>query len=151
MGRIKYFAYGSNMSEKRMIDRGLTPSGKQIGILNNYKFLINKKSFKNPDKGFANIQISDGDVVEGILYEVSESDIKKLDRFEGYPKHYSRKTLMIQTQNKEFVSAIVYIAQPNWTSQKELNATEEYKNFILEGKNFISDNYYKFLNESIKI
>jgi gamma-glutamylcyclotransferase (GGCT)/AIG2-like uncharacterized protein YtfP len=148
---IYYFAYGSNMSEKRMINRGLTPLSKQIGILENYKFIINKKSYKNPELGFANIMISENDNVEGILYKVLESDIKKLDKFEGFPKHYTKELLTIRLFGGELVQAIVYIANPNWVSETVLKSTTEYKNYILEGINYISKNYYKFLNENIKV
>ena len=147
---IYYFAYGSNMSEKRMINRGLTPLSKQIGVLENYKFIINKKSYKNPELGFANVMISKKDNVEGILYKVNESDIKKLDKFEGFPKHYTKEILTIRLFDGELVQAIVYIANPNWVSETVLKSSTEYKNYILEGINYISNNYYKFLNENIK-
>jgi gamma-glutamylcyclotransferase (GGCT)/AIG2-like uncharacterized protein YtfP len=148
---IYYFAYGSNMSEKRMINRGLTPLSKQIGILENYKFIINKKSYKNPELGFANVMLSEKDNVEGIVYKVLESDIKKLDKFEGFPKHYTKELLTIRLFGGELVQAIVYIANPNWVSETVLKSTTEYKNYILEGINYISKNYYKFLNENIKV
>ena len=148
---IYYFAYGSNMSERRMISRGLTPLNKQIGVLENYKFIINKKSFKNPELGFANVMLSEKDNVEGIVYKVLESDIKKLDKFEGAPKHYTKELLTIRLFDGELVQAIVYIANPNWVSETVLKSTTEYKNYILEGINYISNNYYKFLNENIKV
>jgi len=151
MNKIYYFAYGSNMSERRMIGRGLTPLNKQIGYLDGFKFIINKKSFKNPNQGFANVIPDEHSVVEGILYEIYENDIKKLDKFEGFPKHYGKETLMIRLQDGSMVSSIVYVANLNWVSKTELKATEEYKNFILEGREYISENYYKFLNENIKI
>ena len=73
---IYYFAYGSNMSEKRMINRGLTPLSKQLGTLENYKFIINKKSYKNPNLGFANVMPSENDYVEGILYKIKDTEKK---------------------------------------------------------------------------
>lgn len=148
--QLLYFAYGSNMSEKRMIGRGLTPISKQVGVLENYKFIINKKSYKNPNIGFANVMLSEKDKVEGILYEVSENDIKKLDKFEGFPKHYRKELLTITLINGDLKQAIVYIANSNWVSKTELKSTKEYKNYILEGINYISNNYYLFLNENIK-
>jgi len=147
---VFYFAYGSNMSEQRMISRGLTPLSKEIGILEDYKFIINKKSFKDPSLGFANIIPESGSSVEGIIYKVLDADIKKLDRFEGYPKHYTKELLTIRLYDGELVESIVYIANPNWVSKTVLKSTTEYKNYILEGINYISNNYYKFLNENIK-
>lgn len=139
---MKYFAYGSNLDDKRMTDRDVNFSSKEKGSLKGYRFIINKKSQKNPNVGFANIIRDDNSEVEGIIYEVSNEDILKLDKFEGYPKHYNRDTYTIN--NKQ---CVIYIANNEWVSPTELNATEEYKNHILEGKNFLSDDYYKKLLE----
>lgn len=139
---MNYFAYGSNMNIKRMLERGVFFSSKEKGTLKGYKFIINKKSQKNPNIGFANIIRDDNSEVEGIIYEVSENDILKLDKYEGYPKHYNRVTYIIN--NKE---CVIYIANQEWTSVNELESTEEYKNHILEGKEFLSENYYKKLLE----
>ena len=148
---VFYFAYGSNMSEKRMIDRGLIPSGKQVAYLDNYEFIINKRSYKDPKVGYANVIEKEESVVEGILYKVNNNEILMLDKFEGYPKHYERKILNLRLSNGEIVDGVVYIANFGWTSPRRLKTTPEYKNFILEGKEWISENYYNFLNESIII
>ena len=146
-----YYAYGSNMSEKRMINRGLNPSNKQLAYLDNYEFIINKRSYKDPKVGYANVIEKKGSVVEGILYDVRDDEIKMLDRFESAPKHYSREILNLRLSNDEIVKGVVYVANFGWTSPRRLKTTTEYKNFILEGKDWISENYYNFLNESIII
>lgn len=139
---MNYFAYGSNMNDKRMTDRGVNFLSKEKGTLKGYKFIINKKSQKNPNIGFANIIRDDNSEVEGIIYEVTEEDIIKLDKFEGAPKHYRREIYIIE--NKQ---CVIYIANDVWTSTNELEATEEYKNHILEGKEFLSEKYYNKLLE----
>ncbi len=146
-----YFAYGSNLSESRMIKRGLRPTGKQLAFLDNYKFIINKRSYKNPKVGYANVIPTQDSVVEGILYEVKDSEIVLLDRFEGAPKHYYREVLNLRLSDGSTIEGVVYIANFGWTSPNTLKTTTEYKNFILEGKDWISENYFNFLNESIKI
>lgn len=146
-----YFAYGSNMSESRMIARGIEPSGKQVAFLDNYKFIMNKRSYKNPKIGYANVLRESGSVVEGILYNVEDREIRLLDRFEGAPKHYSRETLNLRLSDGTIRQGVVYIANFGWTSPNTLKTTEEYKNYILEGKEWISENYYNFLNETIRI
>lgn len=143
---MKYFAYGSNMNEQRMLDRGVNFTSKELGILNGYKMIINKRSYKNPEMGFANIIPSLDEQVEGVLYEVSIDDIFKLDKFEGYPKHYNRRKMIVNSEE-----SIVYVANPKWVSIGELKATEEYKNHILEGKKFVSEQYYNMVLEKIKI
>lgn len=135
-----YFAYGSNMNEQRMIERGVNWKSKENGVLKGYRFIINKKSQKNPSIGFANIIRDENSEVEGIIYEVTYDDILKLDGFEGYPKHYNRNFMSIG--DKE---CVVYFANEKWISLNELLTTEEYKNHILEGKLFLSKNYYEKL------
>lgn len=139
---MKYFAYGSNMNDKRMIERGVNFFSKEKGTLKGYKFIINKKSQKNPNIGFANIIRDENSEVEGIIYDILPEDILKLDKFEGFPKHYRRENYIIN--DKE---CVIYIANDIWTTPNELEATEEYKNHILEGKEFLSDNYYNKLLE----
>ena len=139
---MNYFAYGSNLNEKRMINRGVNFKSKEKGILKGYKLVINKKSQKNPNIGFANIIKDKNSEVEGIIYEVNHSEILKLDKFEGSPKHYRKE--IIDINNKQ---CIVYIANDTWISNIELKTTEEYKNHILEGKEFLSKEYYDKLLE----
>lgn len=148
---MKYYAYGSNMSEKRMIDRGVKPNGKQVAFLDNYKFIINKRSYKNPDMGFANVVLENNGIVEGILYDINDDDILKLDRFEGAPKHYKRYEMNLRLLDNSIIKGLVYVANPKWVSLGELKATEEYKNHILEGKKFVSEQYYNMVLEKIKI
>ena len=137
-----YFAYGSNMNDKRITERGVNFLSKERGTLKGYKFIINKKSQKNPNIGFANIIRDDNSEVEGIIYEVFQEDILKLDKFEGSPTHYRREYYIINNKR-----CAIYIANDTWTSVNELEATQEYKKHILEGKTFLSDNYYKKLLE----
>ena len=147
-----YYAYGSNMSQKRMEKRGLKPTEKQVAYLDNYKFIINKRSYKNPKIGYANVIEKEGSVVEGILYEIKDNEIQMLDRFEGaHNKHYKREILNLRLLDGTYVKGVVYVANFGWTSPRQLKTTTEYKNYILEGREWISENYYNFLNESIQI
>lgn len=142
---MKYFAYGSNLNERRMIDRGVNFLNKEKGTLKGYRFIINKKSQKDNSIGFANIIKDDNSEVEGIVYEIIDSDILKLDKFEGFPRHYYREIHKINDED-----VVVYIANNSWISTNELLTTEEYKNHILEGKNFLSEQYFNKLIEIIK-
>lgn len=140
---MNYFAYGSNMNENRMTSRGVNFIKKEKGVLKGYKFTINKKSFKNPNIGFANVIKDEKSEVEGIIFELNHDEIYKLDAFEGFPKHYRREIHKIN--NKD---CIVYIANDPWIVNETLSTTEEYKNHILKGKEYLSENYY---NELLKI
>jgi hypothetical protein len=92
--------------------------------------------------GFANIRLNENSFVEGVLYDVD--DLTNLDKWEGYPKHYNKKIVKVNG-----VDAIVYIASEDWIAEN-LKATKEYKNIILDGKKYLSEEYYNKLNEIIK-
>jgi gamma-glutamylcyclotransferase (GGCT)/AIG2-like uncharacterized protein YtfP len=140
---MNYYAYGSNMNSNRMIERGVYFISKRKGTLKGYKLLINKISQKNPNIGFANIVPDINSEVEGIIYEIKDEDILKLDKFEGTSNgHYRR-----EIHNIDGLDCVVYIANLNWTTLNELNTTQEYKNHILEGKEFLSEKYYNKLLE----
>jgi gamma-glutamylcyclotransferase (GGCT)/AIG2-like uncharacterized protein YtfP len=130
------------MNDKRMIERGVTFTKKEKGTLKGYRFIINKKSKKDNSIGFANIIEDYISEVEGIVYEINNADILKLDKYEGVPLHYRR-----EIHNINNYDCIVYIANNNWISSNELNTTQEYKNHILEGKTFLSEEYFNKLLE----
>jgi gamma-glutamylcyclotransferase (GGCT)/AIG2-like uncharacterized protein YtfP len=143
---MNYFAYGSNIDINRIISRGINPISVRLGILDNYKFIINKRSKVDPFIGYANIIPEDGSFVEGLIYEVSDDDILRLDKFEGYPNHYYRKVLSIGGE-----MVVVYIANVKYVSDIPLRTTKEYRDYILEGKQYFSDKYYNKLLDIIVI
>ena len=140
MKMINYFAFGSNMSAQRMNDRlGWSPS-RSGAILHNYEMVFNKHS---DDGGKANIMYSLGNLVEGILYSVNEEDLLILDKYEGVAtEQYKRYDIKARDNNKKSIAAVAY---------KALNTgglfapTKEYLNYILEGKEFLSPEYYSKL------
>lgn len=145
---IKYFAYGSNMSPSRLIERDVKYQNRQKGVLRGYRFIINKKSYKNPSIGFANIIEDEHSIVEGVLYDVENSEIEKLDIFEGFPKHYNRIKVYIEVDGY-FHEAITYIGNSNYTSQNWLPTTDEYKSKIMSGCDLLSESYSKNLDKNI--
>ena len=94
-----YFAYGSNMDEEHMKTRCSRARYLGRGVLTNYKIAFTRYSSKW-DSSVADVVASQGEVVWGVLYELSEEDLLKLDRFEGHPRMYVRKTLTIHKTSK---------------------------------------------------
>ena len=137
-----YFAYGSNLDQKRMNERGVKFSKMIPVVLDDFILKFNKVSKKQG--AVANIQFYKGGTVEGILYEVES--LEQMDRYEGFPNHYNRVQMDIEGYN-----AWVYIAQPQYI-QEGLKPKQEYLNHLLEGKQFLSDGYYEklmMINESL--
>ena len=131
-----YFAYGSNMSARRIRHRlGWSPSRKSV-ILPDYLLTFNKKS---KDGGKANIKHSQGDKVEGILYHIYETDLLTLDEYEGVNENqYKRQSFEVKDIKGHYISAIAYVAI---NTGPESRPTAEYLNFLLEGERLLSPEY----------
>lgn len=141
---MKYFAYGSNMNAKRMKDREVNFSKRELAILKDYKLCFNKQASRNTNEGYANLIPKNGIATEGILYEIDAQDIEKLDKLEAYPNHYTKKTIKVELENGDEVDALVYIAQPD-KIKEGLKPTKEYLNHLKEGKDLISKNHLDFI------
>jgi len=123
------------MTIKRLLERDLKPVATVgVGYIDHWRIRFNKKSYKNPEIGFANIEPFWGDRVYGVIFGVKEEDIIKLDRFEGYPKRYQRTNLPISWGTDGVVyNCVTYIANRRWTTSKPLMVTEDYQSYIDKG------------------
>lgn len=137
-----YFAYGSNMDESRMKNRGVDFLSREFAILKGYKLLFNKKATAG-NFSFANIEVDENNIVEGILYKVSAEGMTKLDKHEGYPNNYYKTNVEVIKGN-ESVSAIVYIANDDKIVEGLL-PKKEYLSHILKGKDLLSAAYFQRL------
>jgi len=121
---------------------GWSPS-RSGAILPDYEMIFNKHS---NDGGKANIMSSPGNIVEGILYFVKEEDLLILDKYEGVSsKQYKRYEIEVRDNNKNSIPAVTYKAL---NTGKVSAPTEEYLNYILEGKEFLSLRYYTKLKST---
>jgi len=141
---INYFAYGSNMDVQRMKSREIVFSKRYHAILPGYRLEFNKITLFNQKEGYANIVVDKNEYVEGVLYNIDDVDLEKLDCFEGYPDHYNRITIKVRLDNQSEVEAITYIAQPDKT-RRGLKPSKKYLNYLLAAKNILSREYYKKL------
>lgn len=83
---VRYFAYGSNINIERLRRRVvLRDETLEAGVpytLQDYRLVFNAM-------GFANIEPSHGDSVQGILYAMSPKQFEILDKYELlYEKQY---------------------------------------------------------------
>jgi gamma-glutamylcyclotransferase (GGCT)/AIG2-like uncharacterized protein YtfP len=105
---------------------------------------FNKKASAG-DWSFANIEPSEGDSVEGLVFDIKEGDLKLLDKFEGAPRHYRREILIVETYTEE-INCITYIAQPEHIVEGLL-PQKDYIQFLINGSKLLSEEYQKMLNE----
>jgi gamma-glutamylcyclotransferase len=141
---MKYFAYGSNMDAERMRERDIRFSQRTHGILKGYRLEFNKIASRNPQEGYANVVKFENGIVEGVIYEIPDSDLSKLDRFEGYPDHYDRLMIKVQLDDGQKLEAIIYIAQPDKIAEG-LKPSRDYLDHLLAAKDILSESYRRKL------
>jgi gamma-glutamylcyclotransferase (GGCT)/AIG2-like uncharacterized protein YtfP len=88
---ILYAAYGANTNRAHMATR--CPTAVYVGniILHDYKLAF---------RGVADVVPAKGRGVECALWEIYENDEASLDRFEGYPHHYTKHYAKMQYRGK---------------------------------------------------
>ncbi|HEL0778946.1 TPA: gamma-glutamylcyclotransferase [Streptococcus equi subsp. zooepidemicus] len=105
-----YVAYGSNLNVAQM--RWRCPDARALGTatIEDYRLL-----FKGSKTGsYLTIEAQEGAQVPVAVWEVSDEDEKRLDRYEGFPTFYYKKELEltfigIKTGKKRKRKCFVYI------------------------------------------
>ncbi|HEV7368162.1 gamma-glutamylcyclotransferase family protein [Arenibaculum sp.] len=98
-----YFAYGSNMSRRRMDARcaGHAPVG--VGELDGHALVIN-------GRGVATVAPRQGSSVEGVVWTISAEDEASLDGFEGVAAgRYAKHEMTVRLADGRRVEALVYV------------------------------------------
>jgi gamma-glutamylcyclotransferase (GGCT)/AIG2-like uncharacterized protein YtfP len=126
---MDYFAYASNLIRAQMRQRCPDAKPKFSAVLPNYKLVFTGWS-REWHGGKATIQPFKGAKVKGAVYEISEMDLKKLDRFEGYPGTYTHLNVMVFNEDDVAVKAITYVKT---RQEEETKPTPEYIITIKQG------------------
>lgn len=124
---ILYFAYGSNMNPVRMGQRcpGATALG--VGILRNYRLA---------ERLYADIDFREGAEVHGVLYLISERNLRSLDAHEGYPKVYRRMWLDVEFQGETYLAVTYEMSAATKAARSGQKYPEEYRKICSEGAHF---------------
>jgi len=111
---MKYFAYGSNMDKKQMKERCPDSKPLYVATLPNYKLIFAgwSRLWQGP---VATIQRFQGSKVKGALYEISERDLARLDKYEGYPNFYDRIKVIVFDEDGNAVEAVTYVMKDRET------------------------------------
>ena len=109
MGTITYFAYGSNMSCKRLQKRVSTAKSKGKAVLRSHRLEFHKVS--KDGSGKCDIEPSNkSDVVCGRLYHIDDGEKKHLDYYEGLGYGYDKKCVSVELDSGQTVRAMTYYA-----------------------------------------
>ena len=105
---MHYFAYASNLNKKQMAERCPDCKPKFTAVLPNYKLIFTgwSRLWKG---GTASIKPFKGDKVSGAVYELSETDLKRLDKYEDYPSICIHLNVTVWTDTGDPVEAVTYI------------------------------------------
>ncbi len=124
-----YFAYASNLNRKQMLERYPNAKPRFTATLPNFKLIFTGWSRKWRG-GVASIKPLKGEKVMGAVYEISERDLRFLDRDEGYPNIYNRREVVVFPEDGEAVKAVTYIKVEQ---SEETKPSLEYLTTIQQG------------------
>jgi gamma-glutamylcyclotransferase len=124
-----YFAYGSNLNRKQMLQQCPGSKPKFSVVLPNYRLIFTGWS-RQWKGGTASIKPFRGEKVKGAVYEISEGDLKKLDGFEDYPTTHDRLKVFVWTEESDSVEAVTYIKKEQ---SPETKPSPEYAAIIQQG------------------
>ena len=105
MKRRLYVAYGSNLNKVQMSYRCPMAKLYGIGVIQDHELQFKGYS----QSAYATIAPKKGGEVPVAVWEIQPSDERALDRYEGYPSHYFKRTATVRLNSGEKVRAMVYI------------------------------------------
>lgn len=124
-----YFAYGLNLNRKQMTQ--YLPGNRPMfsAELPNYKLIFCDWSRKWRG-GVISLKHSRGDKVLGGIYEITEKDLVRLDKYEWCPDSYSRLKVTVYRDRNKPIEAFTYVknGQP-----EETKPSKEYLRIIQQG------------------
>jgi hypothetical protein len=124
-----YFAYSLNLNRKRMAEYCPGCQPKFSAELPNHKLIFNGWS-RQWRGGVASMKSSRGDKVLGGIYEVTEVDLARLDRYEGCPENCNRLKVIVYRDSGEQIEAITHIKS---RQAEEARPSAEYLKLIQQG------------------
>ena len=107
---MKYFAYGSNMLTTRLQARVKSASNPTPFALSHHRLHFHKRS--SDYSGKCNVKCTNDpkDVVHGIIFDVKETEIPELDKYEGLGFGYLKEKFSIEVDGVER-DVLMYVAE----------------------------------------
>lgn len=120
MEETLYFAYGSNINLEQMEHR--CPDARLVGpvTLEDYEL-----QFRG--NGFATVAPRESSVVHGLMWKLPPTSEQTLDRYEGYPRHYIKETVTVQTADGLKIPVMAYIMAEPMCRQPALPSPHYYR------------------------
>ena len=132
-----YFAYGSNMNWDQM--RRRCPSARFVAVaaLEGYRLDFTHKSTRL-GCGVADIVREESETVWGVVYQLDELDVGRLDRCEGYcpqsdASAYRRKEARVLQDDEEDKPLTVWTYEVCSKSCRRIPPNKDYKDLLVSG------------------
>ena len=129
MTELVYFAYGSNMSSRRLRSRVSSAVAMGMAVLHRHTLAFHKVSDKD-GSGKCDIVESETEQVHGVLYRIHRDHKKDLDGIEGLGSGYAQKIVTVTNATGDRISAATYFAIDIKTSLKPFTW---YLRHVIEG------------------
>lgn len=107
--RHLYFAYGSNLQIDQMLRRCPSATVEGAAKLHGYRLGFAGFSVSRGGAGVATVVEDKNAWTSGVVFEIDQADLDRLDRFEGHPFAYCRSTQPIYFEDGGFAHCHVYI------------------------------------------
>ena len=110
MSTILYFAYGSNMSTRRLVAR--VPSAEVISVakLRGHRLEFHKLGKDGSAKCDVACTGDSNDVVYGVVFSIPLSEKATLDKIEGLGNGYAEKNVVVASESGRTFEAVTYYA-----------------------------------------
>ena len=117
---MKYFAYGMNTNLTEMARR--CPGAVCLGPawINDYRLTF---------RYYADIEPAVDNWCDGVLWEITDDNLKALDALEGYPWHYTRFTVLVNTERGSDTALVYQMVDQSF----EQAPSNQYFNLVSEG------------------
>ena len=127
MAEMLYFAYGSNLLRSQMQARCPGARLHSVVRVEGYELCFPMISFTRSGMGVASIRPNEDAYVEGVIYEMTEDDFRRLDHYESEGTKYRRETITIPKLGE------VWTYFPRLDAGHHYPPSEEYLNAVIQG------------------
>jgi hypothetical protein len=90
-----YFAYGSNLDVAQMEQRCHSPALMRIAYLPHHRFVFAGTSPNRENMGVGSLRAAANQQLAGVIWSITDADLKELDAREGFPSRYQREHLTV--------------------------------------------------------
>ena len=124
--------------------RKIIPVSSNVGVLKDYKLIMNMGGPNFLEPSFANIRPIKGAQVEGVIHEIDEKDLQKIVNTEG--EDYQLEKLSVFTKGKmKTAYTLIYITEET----KDIPPSKRYLKILISAakENNLSTNYIESLEK----